>query len=81
MKLKYVMLEERRTGFEIPLLFPASTSHDVFYASVQNMGALLSAGFCDVDGEGNWTAFGESISLKIKSRPQDSKIMTEIFQR
>lgn len=65
MKLKYVIVE--RQGIESPILFPQWIQHK----EVENLGRVVSAGECEVyvsESEQKVYAFGESVSLGVKSR-------------
>lgn len=51
------------------------THRDVARAVFHNQ-EITGAGFCYID-EGRFFAYGESISLKVKSGPNDSKILNK----
>lgn len=72
--MKYVIID----GYlnELPVLFPGEVSHDVVAASLSSMGAVVAAGFVDLVA-GEVSAHGNSHSLKIGSRPQDSVIIEQ----
>lgn len=40
---------------------------------------LISAGFVQIDADGHLCCYGESVSLKIKSHPDDSHLIREKF--
>ena len=67
-KAKYVILKSGG-----PIVFSELLAHaDVARA----LGQAESAGFCVIDSQGQYACFGDSISLKMKSRPvQDSDIL------
>jgi hypothetical protein len=74
--MKYVILD----GYlnELPILFPPEISHDMMSKWLSGMGPVVSAGFVDlVDGQ--ISAHGESQSLGLKSRPQDSTIIESLM--
>ena len=75
MKLKYVIVDAG-FGCESAIVFPETLTHaDVaaFYS-----GRVVSAGFCTISPqEGYVDAYGESISLNIKSRQQDGDIIAD----
>lgn len=69
-KQKYVRLEE----YDEIIIFPTIIEHSRFY----NMHPI-SAGFCYI-GKNKVTCFGESISLGIKGKEDDSELATnQIF--
>lgn len=74
--MKYVVVVDNR-GEESAIVFPEFVNHNTI---CNRNGPILSAGFC---AYGNltkkWNAFGESITLRMKSRPQDSKLIEEFF--
>lgn len=68
---KYVRKEY---GF---IVFPETMQHSDFKKHNED---VLSAGFCYIDTEKQeCKCFGESISLKLKSLPEDSERMTRQF--
>jgi hypothetical protein len=73
-ELKYVM--NNYLGVESPVVFPPMIKHtdrvDVTF------GQPFSAGFCVIK-DSKVECYGESISLNLKSRPEDSLILTEVF--
>lgn len=67
MKIKYITFD---TGLiEAIIIFPEYVMH----RDIGIQGEILGAGFIEVI-DGQWNCYGESISLKVKSRPEDSKI-------
>lgn len=71
---KYVIIEER--GLELPIVFSAVLTHK---DRVKETDKVISAGFCSCSPfRGSlsdaiaWTVWGESISLGVKSRPEDA---------
>jgi hypothetical protein len=67
MKIKYITFD---TGLiEAIIIFPEYVMH----RDIDIQGEILGAGFIEVI-DGQWNCYGESISLKVKSRPEDSKI-------
>lgn len=67
MKIKYITFD---TGLiEAIIIFPEYVMH----RDIGIQGKILGAGFIEVI-DGQWNCYGESISLKVKSRPEDSKI-------
>jgi len=77
-RLKYIILDDQT---ESPIIFPNWINHSDM---VQGYQKVLSAGFLDVvagaAGHLRIACYGESVSLKIKSRPEtDSKIIGRLF--
>lgn len=73
MRYKYVIINSE--GLETPILSMEWVSH----AELAGANKPLGAGFAQVDMNGVWSAYGESISLKIKSRAEDSQILNDFF--
>ena len=74
-KLKYVMIDDI-----VPVLFSEMQQHSDFL----HVGKITSAGFCyiDYDEKSNQykvTVHGESISLKIRSKPEDVRLIELIL--
>jgi hypothetical protein len=76
---KYIIIEAG--NLEMPILFSDLQSHAGVAASMTaHAGTVVSAGFWSVNTEGRYTCYGESVSLKIKSRPDaDSYLMNQLF--
>jgi len=66
-KLKYVRTKE----YNSIIIFPTLINHSEF----KNLD-IISAGFCYVNTT-TVECFGESVSLKLKSLPEDSEIATK----
>ena len=63
MKLKYVIVDQMYT--EVPIVFPEILTHAevaTWYRST-----VVSGGFCYFE-DGKYKCYGESISLRVKSR-------------
>jgi len=77
MKVKYIILEDNS-----PILFGQTLTHKTV---ADAMGQKVNgAGFCSIDksnitGDISVQVFGESISLNIKSKPEDSKLIKRLF--
>lgn len=70
---KYVVLSIG--GIELPVIFSDLMTHaDVARPLCAQRGEVVSAGFCHIN-DGTYTCYGESVSLKLKSRPEDSAIL------
>ena len=82
MNMKYVIVEF--DGFSFPFTFPEIPNHfDVANALSSHRlgGKIISAGFCWFNENKNtWVCYGESVSLKMKSRPEDVKIFNNSFR-
>ncbi len=83
--MKYVVMQEPETGVETIFVFPRGIHHD---AIAEVLGGIknqthgnwhrvnrepVSAGFVDADG----TCYGESESLGMASRPQDTLLLAK----
>ena len=79
MKNKYIIIKEG--SIEMPILFPGLLNHiDVARGTGKE---AVGAGFWDIDTNNpdkiEYFAYGESITLGIKSREQDSEILNRFF--
>jgi hypothetical protein len=73
--MKYIIVEDRGTGLELGIIFSEYLNH----RDVAGDQKVTGAGFCGfVDGK--CLAWGESIGLGIKARPQDEKILNKSLQ-
>ena len=73
MKSKYLIIE--LSGMESPLVISSFFSHETMAMSVR--AKIRSAGLCELDSTGRWTANGQSLSLKLEARPQDAMILND----
>ena len=71
MKFKYIIVEVDER--ELPLIFSSFLSHEDVL--VTGMDGVKSAGYCELGPKGKWIASGQSVSLRLFSRPQDSEIL------
>ena len=73
--MKYVMA--KKEGEAIPVIFSQAFTHS---SIAERLGfsskELVSAGFISLDAAGNIICFGKSLSLHMRSRPEDSDIIT-----
>jgi len=76
--MKYIMINDRYMN-EVPVMFPMTIEHvDIGMQVADTKEKIISAGFVlpiTMAGKTTYRAFGESVSLDIKSRPEDSKII------
>lgn len=76
--MKYIVLKWGEDD-EFPIFFSDLMTHKDMH-NLLCCRPIVSAGFCQVliDNDGNRTvaAWGESVSLNIKSRPEDSELLT-----
>ena len=64
---------------DIAIVFPNAVQH----ATIEDMmgsWAARSAGFVRIGADGQCVAHGESLSLKLKSQEEDSKILTKMLK-
>ena len=69
--MKYIIISQN--DMELAIVFDEIIPH-IFVAAGR---PVVSAGFCNKDG----VAWGHSTTLKIKTRPQDTKIIRESMER
>lgn len=79
---KYIIIKV--LGQETPILFPETMSHSTVAYTIGLGTDPVSAGFWNVvpndDGNGiQYKAYGESFTLNIKSRKEDSEILNNFF--
>ena len=79
-KSKYIILDD---GIGTPIVFSPLVQH---YKEAGGR-PVVSAGFCDVhvkpDGDNQkieWFVWGESISLRKKSRPEDAELINKFLR-
>ena len=81
MRNKYIIINV--LGQETPILFPETMSHSTVAYTIGLGTDPVSAGFWTVspkeDGGVEYKAFGDSYTLKIESRPEDSDILNRYF--
>lgn len=85
-RAKYIVAEIVTGGvaMETPIIFPSFIAHSDIALRIdsysRNLNKVISAGFVQFTPgkDGNCVkvvAFGESVSLKIKSRPKDARLI------
>lgn len=75
MVTKYVIYEF------FPYTFPGQVNHRLFADNLNMIRRRIeSAGFVALLPDGSFHCFGESESLGIKSRPEDSEIFNRMFK-
>jgi len=81
---KYICVHQFSNGVEAIITFPDTVEHADMANGVDNIGTVISAGFCDYIVNGGCyngvmglrgSCFGESTSLKLKSRPEEDTIL------
>jgi len=72
---KYIVINN---GFELAIVFDPLLNHNDVGSSLN----VVSAGFCHLPDKLNAdvAAYGESFTLKIKSRPQDAEIIEKMLR-
>lgn len=74
-EMKYIMIDEI-----FPIIFDSSLIHREIAFAVRTQ-PVTSAGFVQLDADGNYHCYGESISLGIKADPEkDSKIINRFLK-
>lgn len=71
---KYLIVED--SGLEIPIVFNPILQH---YKVGENQ-IKISAGFCSRGEDGRFSVWGKSISLELKSRPEDAEILNRYIE-
>lgn len=74
-RAKYIILEN--SMLEVPIIFPMHVKHCDMAHMFRGIN-VLSAGFVQLQ-EGQLVAFGESLTLKIQSRPEDTALLQRIL--
>lgn len=72
-KNKYIIFMLSNDSYKESMLFEATLSHsDVFKCIKKNYpdAVISSAGFWDIDNNGKFITYGESVSLNVKSSPE-----------
>lgn len=73
-KTKYVVFKDLHLDQEMPYIFPNAITHSDFAKRI--VGRPISAGFCRLNADGMWEAYGRSESLRLDSRPsEDSDLL------
>lgn len=80
MKTKYIVIKHPKYATDTLIMFPEYIPHQDFYQDYDVHGEIISAGFVLI-ALGEFICHGESISLDVKSRPEDSALANEMFRR
>lgn len=80
MALKYIIY--RHINEDVPVIFPSNIVHEhlMVHSTLEGRSWPVSAGFCHVEGDEGFRCYGESTSLKLKSREEDAAILNESFR-
>lgn len=72
MKTKYIVYDTHLCPMAV--VFPELINHnDMARALNINPDDIWGAGFCYINKDAAWTCYGESISLKVKSRGEEDE--------
>jgi hypothetical protein len=64
----------------MPVVFNDIMSHDAVLCALSHRDNLVSAGFCRIDNNGKYVCYGESTTLKVKSRGiEDSQVLNRML--
>ena len=76
--IKYVVVDNGGLAGECIIVFPAFMVHKDF----ERMGKIVSAGFVrrDDGARGGFSTYGESSSLRLKSRPEDDVLLSMLMR-
>lgn len=69
--MKYIIVNS--LGTKLAIIFDEILEHKEVAGNYQ----VISAGFCDKDGN----VWGQSLSLSMKSKPKDSELIRESIER
>ena len=69
-KTKYVVI--KYDGQTLPFTFPNVVVHSDFVRALGARGTCTGAGFCYINSDGEWVAYGRSESLNVASHADDS---------
>lgn len=78
-KMKYVVVDDGL--LECPYIFSNHINHSNFVNGLKLVGIggeIISAGFVNFDGE-RLICFGESVSLGVKARPEDTTLINSLL--
>jgi hypothetical protein len=73
-KSKYIIVVQGAMVY--PVVFGDLLGHNDIARSF-NRDFIVSAGFCYINETGEYACYGESVTLKLKSRPEDSAILNK----
>jgi hypothetical protein len=81
--MKYVILEDKRSGYSVPVVFDESLVHKEMVRGLGKTHRLISAGFCHFKQDKGWVVEGgrKSDSLNIGPHRQDQTILTLFLDR
>lgn len=80
MKTKYIVINHPKYATDTLIMFPEYIPHDDFYRDYDVHGEIVSAGFILLLN-GEFICHGQSTSLDVKSRPEDSALANKMFGR
>ena len=76
---KYIIFDDGLN--DIPMIFPNHVQHNSM-AFVLAPWTPISAGFVRINEQGAVEAYGQSIGLQLKSRPEtDNKLLAKLFNK
>lgn len=70
---KYIIFGNE--DIEVPVVFSPLLTHATLAKGIATGMTVVSAGFCERNEDGDYYVWGESISLKKGSRPEDAEIL------
>ena len=73
-QMKYIIVDNGQ--WDAPVIFDESTQH--FTMAANTPGTVIAAGFVRFTTDG-LECYGQSISLGIKSRPEDTKLINKMI--
>jgi hypothetical protein len=78
--MKYIVFKE--LGEEKAIIFPSSLQHREVATKLISRNTIVSAGFINNRSlDEDVQCFGDSYTLNIESRPQDSQLINDLLKR
>ena len=78
-KAKYIVIDVYGSRAELPVVFSELQKHADIANSFDHVGKVISAGFVQISSDGYYQCYGDSYSLGIGSRDNDSKLLNKML--
>jgi hypothetical protein len=80
--MKYLIIKDAESGFTFPVFCVAPQTHADLATAWRRSDArqVMSAGFVCFYADGSAETFGESVSLRLRPRPEDAAIITAFYR-
>lgn len=76
--MKYLVLKSSLYG-EVPIMFPDFLKHNEMASRFRHY-VPVSAGFVGVDSKGEFIAYGNSTSMRLKAREEDTELLNRMLE-